>query len=105
MKKIFKGLINDCSEIQYTKFQVSMSFSSTYRLFENLLRIYSKKLPKNLKIAISRSKLKISKNKKKTFLGINTRIPHAKNQLPTLKTVTCRADTDTHAHTHTDRQR
>ena len=35
MTKQFKGLINNYIEILYTKFQVSMSFSPTYRLFEN----------------------------------------------------------------------
>ena len=68
-----------------------MPLSLTYRLFESLLRIYSTKLPKNRKIVISRSKLKISK---KAFLGIDSRILHAEIQLPTTKTVTRREDTD-----------
>ena len=41
------------------------------------------------------------KKQKNAFLGIIARVPHIKNQLPTSKTVTCRADTDR----QTDRQR
>ena len=62
----------------------------------------AKKLPKNLKIAISRSNLKISKNKKKLFLTVHPRILHAKNQPPRPKTVAYRPRT--HTHTQTDRQ-
>ena len=63
--------------------------------------IYSKKLPNSLKIAISRSNLKISKNKD-AFLGVYSRVPHAKNQLPPTKTVTCREDTDRQTHKQTE---
>ena len=46
----------------------------------------------------------MSKNKKKNaFLGINSRVPHAKSQLPTTKTVTCRKDTDKQTDRQTDR--
>ena len=34
---------------------------------------------------------------------MDTRILHAKNQLPIPKTVTCREDTDTHKHRQKDR--
>ena len=61
---IFQESIYDHIKIPYIKFQVSVSFGSVYRLFQNLQRIYRKKLPKCLKIAITRSNLKISKNKK-----------------------------------------
>ena len=46
---------------------ISMLFGLTNRLSQNKHRIYSKKLQKSLKIAISRSNLKISKNKKIRF--------------------------------------
>ena len=35
---------------------------------------------------------------------MGSRIPHAKNQLSTTKTVTCRADTDAQTNRQTDRQ-
>ena len=38
------------------------------------------------------------------FLGFHSRIPHAKNQLPTTKTVTCRADTDRQTNKQTNKQ-
>ena len=60
----------------------------------------AKKLQKKLKIAISRSNLKISKNKKKTPRMVHLRILHAKNQPPRPKTVAYRPRT----HRHTDRQ-
>ena len=42
MKKISKGRVNNHMNVPYTISQFSMSFSSTYRLFENQLRIFGK---------------------------------------------------------------
>ena len=64
---------------------------------------YIAKNSQKSKIAITKSNLKISKTKI-AFLGFHSRIPHAKNQLPTTKTVTCRADTDRKTDTHRDKQ-
>ena len=55
-------------------------------------------------IAISRSNLKLNKNQKKSYLGINARIPHAKNQLPTTTIVTCRENTDKQTNKQTNKQ-
>ena len=65
--------------------------------------IYSKKKPKSLKIAISRSNLKISINKKLRFEEFTQGSLMPKNQPPTSKTVTCREDTDRQTDTQTDR--
>ena len=53
---------------------ISMLFGLTNRLSQNKHRIYSKKLQKSLKIAISRS---TSKKKKESLLGIAA-IPHTR---------------------------
>ena len=84
-----------------------MSFGLIYRLFGILLRIYSKKLPKNLN-SHSRSNLKIAQNKKKKnkkkigFRTVHLRVLNAKNQRPRQKTVAYRPQTD--RRTRTDRQ-
>ena len=56
---------------------ISMLFGLTNRLSQNKHRIYSKKLQKSLKIAISRSNWEIKKKQKESFLGIAA-IPHTK---------------------------
>ena len=62
---IFQGSIYDHIKIPYTKFQVSVSFGSdSFKINKGYI---AKKLPKGLKIAITRSNLNISKNKKLCF--------------------------------------
>ena len=85
-------------------YQISSLYIFWFDL-QTLSRGYiAKILPKKLKIAISRSYLQISKNKKKITRSVHLRIPHAKNQHPRPKTVAYRPRTDSHTDRQTDRQ-
>ena len=93
----YKGSYEDPIFQILSLYVIRFDLQTLLKLTENI----EEKTPKLSKNSHKQVKNQNFKKQKKSFFGITARVPHTKNQLPTLKTVTCRADTDT----HTDRQR
>ena len=101
---IFQGSINDHIKIPHAKFQVCVIWFGLQTL-SKLTKDIQQKTPKKSKNSHNQIKSQNFQKQKVAFLGFHSRIPHAKNQHPTTKTVTCRADKERQTDTHTNRQR
>lgn len=79
-----RGIQSSSCKNQYIK--IYLTFGLIYKHFQNKQSIYWEKN----KIVIRRSSINFQKLENKTAHGYFTKGPHAKNQLPRLKTLACR---------------